>query len=195
MPRPKAGHDRDHEVRPDQGTARAARAGSGGAAGATGGGKTQPVAGGAQHVGVDRGDAEPGRLFLGASYAFGVVAGFALGLYGVVLVAEGPRPGGFLISVGLLLALFGNAGLAYLMRWLTGTRLGAMVVLAGWTPVVLALASSRTEGDVLLRASAAGYLFLLFGLLAPVVVAVVGQARRGLTALPPAARAPRAPSR
>ncbi|MCK9903832.1 hypothetical protein CC117_06385 [Parafrankia colletiae] len=144
---------------------------------------------------VASGPHAPGRVLLGGSYAFGVLAGFVLGLYGVVLVAAGPRPGGFLISVGLLMALIGNAGAALLVRWLTGTRLGAMIILVGWLPIVLALASSRTEGDLLLKASATGYLFLGIGVLTPVVVAVVGKARRGLTALPPMAAPPRVPSR
>ncbi|MEX5636490.1 DUF6113 family protein [Parafrankia sp. FMc2] len=144
---------------------------------------------------VTPGPHAPGRVFLSGSYAFGVLAGFVLGLYGVVLVAAGPRPGGFLISIGLLMALIGNAGAALLVRWLTGTRLGAMIILVGWLPIVLALASSRTEGDLLLKASATGYLFLGIGVLTPVVVAVVGKARRGLTALPPMAAPPRVPSR
>ncbi|WP_347280137.1 DUF6113 family protein [Frankia sp. CcI49] len=138
---------------------------------------------------------EPGRAFLVGSYVFGVIAGFVLGLYGVVLVASGPRPGGTLISVGLLLALIGNTGVPLLVRWLTGTRLGAMIPLIGWTPIVLALAASRTEGDLLLKATATGYLFLAIGVLAPVVVAVLGRARRGLTALPPVMERPRVPSR
>ncbi len=137
--------------------------------------------------------AEPGRAFLGVSYVFGVVAGLALGVYGVVLVPAGPRPGGTLISIGLLLALFGNTGVPFLVRWLTGTRLGAMIPLVGWIPAVLLLASSRTEGDLLLKATATGYLFLGIGVFAPVVVAVFGQARRGLTALP--ARPPTVPPR
>ncbi|ABW10323.1 hypothetical protein Franean1_0867 [Parafrankia sp. EAN1pec] len=136
---------------------------------------------------------EPHRAFLGVSYAFGIVAGLVLGVYGVVLVPSGPRPGGALISIGLLLALFGNTGVPFLVRWLTGTRLGAMIPLVGWIPVVLLLASSRTEGDLLLKATATGYLFLGIGVFAPVVVAVFGQARRGLTALPP--RPPTVPPR
>ncbi|MCK9893699.1 DUF6113 family protein [Frankia sp. AgB32] len=128
---------------------------------------------------------EPGRLFLGAAYVLGVVLGLGLGLYGVFLLPAGPGLGGTVIAVGLLLALFGNAAAALLVRWLTGTRLGPMTVLIGWVPVVLLFSAARPEGDLLLRANAAGYTFLLVGGLSPVVVTAVGRARRGLTALPP----------
>jgi hypothetical protein len=128
---------------------------------------------------------QPGRLFLGASYTLGVVLGVGLGLYGVFLLPAGPSLGGTVLSVGLLLALFGNAAAAALVRWLTGTRLGPMTVLIGWTPIVLLFAAARPEGDLLLRANAAAYVFLLVGGLSPIVVTVLGRARRGLTAIPP----------
>ncbi len=129
-------------------------------------------------------ECEPSRLFLGSAYTFGWLAGLALGFYGVFLVPAGPRPGGILMSAGVFLALVGNVGVAMLVRWLTGTRLGAMIVLAAWIPIVLVFASSRPEGDLLLRASTAGYLFLVIGATAPVVVAVIGSPRRGLSAIP-----------
>lgn len=131
---------------------------------------------------------EPGRVFLGFSYALGVVLGVGLGLYGVFLVPDGPRPGGTLLSVGLLLAVVGNGAAALLVRWLTGTRLGPATVLIGWMPVVLLLAASRPEGDLLLQSSATAYAFLLLGGLSPIVVAVLGGARRGFTVLPPPVR-------
>ncbi|WP_055864325.1 MULTISPECIES: DUF6113 family protein [unclassified Frankia] len=115
----------------------------------------------------------------------GIVLGVGLGLYGVFLVPDGPRPGGTLLSVGLLLALVGNGAAALLVRWLTGTRLGPATVLIGWMPVVLLLAASRPEGDLLLQSSATAYAFLLLGGLSPIVVAVLGGARRGFTVLPP----------
>ncbi|WP_308204576.1 DUF6113 family protein [Frankia sp. R82] len=130
-------------------------------------------------------ETEPGRVFLGGAYALGVVLGIGLGLYGVVFLADGPRPGDVLLSYGLGLALFGNSAAALLLRWLTGTRLGPMTVLIGWTPVVLLLASTRPEGDLMLTSSGNAYAFLLLGGLSPVVVTVLGRARRGLTALPP----------
>lgn len=123
-------------------------------------------------------------MFLGASYALGVVLGVGLGLYGVFLLPAGPDLGGTVLSVGLLLAVVGNAAAALLVRWLTGTRLGPVTVLLGWTPVVLLFAASRPEGDLLMRANATAYAFLLLGGLSPIVVAVAGRARRGLTALP-----------
>ncbi|MCK9875669.1 DUF6113 family protein [Frankia sp. Ag45/Mut15] len=124
-------------------------------------------------------------MFLGGAYALGVGLGVGLGLYGVVFLADGPRPAGVPLSYGLGLAVLGNTAAALLLRWLTGTRLGPMTVLIGWTPVVLLLASTRPEGDLMLRATASAYAFLLLGGLCPVVVTVLGRARRGLTALPP----------
>ncbi|AEH08351.1 hypothetical protein FsymDg_0839 [Candidatus Protofrankia datiscae] len=129
-------------------------------------------------------DLEMSRLFLGSAYTFGAFGGLALGLYGVFLVPAGPRPGGVLLSVGIAVAMVGNTGLAVLARWLTGTRLGAVIPLAGWVPIVLWLAAARPEGDLLLQAKAAGYLFMVLGALAPVVVAMIGLPPRGLSAVP-----------
>ncbi|OHV37875.1 MULTISPECIES: DUF6113 family protein [Pseudofrankia] len=129
--------------------------------------------------------AEPSRLFLGCAYAFGLLAGVVLGVYGVAAVPAGPRPGGTLLSLGLLLVVVGNVGVPILVRWLTGTRLGACIMLIGWTPVVLALGSTRGEGDLMLRASSTAYLFMGVGVVAPLLVAVLRPSRRGLTAFPP----------
>jgi hypothetical protein len=126
---------------------------------------------------------EPSRLFLGSAYTFGGLLGLVLGFYGVFLVPVGPRPGGIPLSVGVACALVGNGGAAMLVRWFTGTRLGAMIVLAGWVPIVLWFGSARPEGDLLVRASVTGYLFLVVGVVVPVVVAVVGPPRRGLFAI------------
>ncbi len=130
-------------------------------------------------------DPQPGRAFLTASYTLGVFLGVGLGLYGVFLVPAGPRPGGMLLSLGVLVALVGNGGAALLVRWLTGTRLGPTTVLIGWAVVVLLFASSRPEGDLLLRASGFGYAFLLLEALSPIAVIVLAGARRGLAVLPP----------
>jgi hypothetical protein len=130
-------------------------------------------------------EAEPGRVFLGASYALGVVLGVGLGLYGVFLLPAGPAVGSTVLSIGLLFALVGNTAAAVLVRWLTGTRLGPVTVLIGWIPIVLMFAATRPEGDLLVRSSGTAYAFLLLGGLAPIVAAVVGRVRRGLTALPP----------
>ncbi len=129
---------------------------------------------------------EPSRLFLGSAYLFGGLAGLALGFFGVFLVPAGPRLGGVLLSVGVALAAVGNAGLAALVRWFTGTRLGSMIVMVGWIPVVLWFGSSRPEGDLVVEANATGYMFLVVGSVVPVVVAMIGSPRRGLLALPPA---------
>ncbi|WP_311447548.1 DUF6113 family protein [Frankia nepalensis] len=129
----------------------------------------------------------PSWVFLGVAYLFALVAGVLLAVYGVVSVPVGLRFSGLFVSLGVLVAGVGNTGVSLLTRWLTGTRLGPVIVLVGWVPVALALGSARPEGDLMLRATLSGYLFLGVGLLAPIVVAVVGPARRGLTAftLPP----------
>lgn len=131
---------------------------------------------------------EPGPVYLGFAYAFGVLLGLILGLYGAFLVPAGPRPGGFLLSYGVALAAVGNPLAAMLVRSLTGTRLGAMTVLIGWAPVAVWFGTSRPEGDLILQGDAKGYLFLAVGALAPVAVAVIGRTSRGLTALPPSVR-------
>jgi hypothetical protein len=128
---------------------------------------------------------EPGRAFLAGTYTFGVLSGVALALYGVFAVPAGPRLGTVLLSLGVCLAVVGNVAMALFLRWLAGTRLGATAVLIGWVPTVVLLGTERPEGDLILQATTTGYLFLGLGALAPVVVAVFGQPRRGLTALPP----------
>jgi len=135
-------------------------------------------------LGASRPPHEPSRLFLGCAYAFGLLAGVILGVYGVAAVPAGPRLGNTLLSLGVLLAVVGNVGIPVLVRWLTGTRLGACIMLVSWVPVVLALGSSRGEGDLMLRSSSTAYLFLGAGVLAPILVAVMLPSRRGLTAFP-----------
>ena len=130
----------------------------------------------------------PGYPYLGFAYALGLLLGVILGLYGAFLVPAGPRPGGVLLSYGVVLVLVGNTGAALLVRWLTGTRLGAMTVLIGWAPVVVWLGTSRPEGDLVLQGDGKGYLFLGVGAVAPIAVAVIGRTSRGLTALPPPLR-------
>src|SRR5262245_50161513 len=130
--------------RPSTGPRPPSPGGAGG--GAVGGPPQAPIA--ARVTGLapaGRWPVNPPRPFLAGAYAFGLVAGVILGVYGVAWVPEGLRFGGVFLSGGMLLALFGNAGLALLVRWLTGTRLGAVTVLVGWAPVVLALGSSRPE--------------------------------------------------
>jgi hypothetical protein len=128
---------------------------------------------------------DPGPVYLGFAYALALLFGLVLGLYGSFLVPAGPRLGGWLLSYGVVLALIGNPGAAMAARAFTGTRLGAMTVLIGWAPVAVWLGTSRPEGDLVLQGDGKGYLFLAIGALAPIVVAVVGRTRRGLTALPP----------
>jgi Family of unknown function (DUF6113) len=129
---------------------------------------------------LTRQPAEPSRAFLAAAYTFAVVLGAALGLYGAFLAPAGPRLGGLLLSIGVGLAVVGNGGAALLLAVLTGTRLGACMLLFGWAPVVLWFGSGRPEGDLVLPAGTTSYVFLIAGIFVPVVVSVTVRPTRGL---------------
>jgi hypothetical protein len=109
--------------------------------------------------------ARPARV---ASYA-------ALGVLGVcvagagALVQDGWFPG------GLLLGLAGCAALFYGGMKATGTRLGAVVPAVVWLVVVIALSTSRPEGDFLFAAGVGPYIYLLGGAMVAVICATVPQ--------------------
>jgi hypothetical protein len=126
------------------------------------------------------GPPEPSRAFLAGAYTFAVILGAALGLYGAFLAPAGPRIGGLLLSVGVTLAVVGNGGGTLLLAYLTGTRLGAGLLLLGWAPVALWFGGGRPEGDIVLPSNSTSYAFLVAGIFVPVVVAVVVRPRRGM---------------
>jgi hypothetical protein len=130
------------------------------------------------------------RPYLVAAYTFLLLAGIGFGVVGSFLVPAGPRVGGLLLSYGVAVGLGGNAGLAVLGLWLTRARMGALLPLLGWGPVVMWLGSRRAEGDLILTGSAEAYVFLFAGAIAPVAVAILGRPTRGFTGLPTPVPAP-----
>jgi hypothetical protein len=149
-------------------------------------------AGGSGTPGAAPSDDEFTRPYLLAAYAFLLLAGIGFGVVGAFLVPAGPRIGAVLLSYGVAVGLVGNAGLSLLGLWLTRTRMGALLLLLGWGPVVIWLGTRRTEGDLILTGRAEAYVFLFAGALAPVAVAVLGRPTRGVTGMPapPPRRAP-----
>ncbi|WP_107474064.1 DUF6113 family protein [Streptomyces sp. TP-A0874] len=106
-----------------------------------------------------------------------VVAGLLVGGAGA-LVQGAWFPG------GLLLALLGIGALCYGGVRLTGTRTGGVAPAGGWLLAVLALTTSRPEGDFLFASGFGSYTFLLGGMALAVICATIP--RLPLTAEPPA---------
>ncbi len=95
-------------------------------------------------------------LLLVTAAAAGAVAGL-LGSF-VHAIAPAGLPLGLLLGAALSAAVFVTAGLAL-------GRPGAVTAAVGWLVLVLALATQRPEGDLVVTGSAAGYLWLLGGTL------------------------------
>jgi hypothetical protein len=95
----------------------------------------------------------------GAAYGMLGAAGALLGVLGSLYQggAVGPVP---VAAVGLGLLNFGVFRLA---GWAMSSRLGAAIPAAAWLVVVFVLASKRTEGDLVIQASTASYVFLIGG--------------------------------
>lgn len=75
--------------------------------------------------------------------------GAVLGVWSVLLVPTGPRVGGHVLSVGVVVAVLGN--LVFVRVALrASTPLGGVLLLAGWAAVVLVAAGRRANGSVLL---------------------------------------------
>ncbi len=116
----------------------------------------------------------------GGAYGVLAVGGAVIGLTGSFYQAVeiGPIPVPAIAFVLLNLGAFRLAG------WAMGTRLGAVVPAVGWMLVVIFLSSRRPEGDLVVGASAGGYVFLLGGSIAAVLaVARTRSARHWL--IPP----------
>ena len=101
----------------------------------------------------------------GGAYGVLAVGGAVLGLLGSFYhaVGVGPLP---VLAIAFALLNFGTLRLA---GWAMGTRLGAVIPGLGWLLVVIFLSSKRPEGDLVISASAAGYVFLLGGAIAAVI--------------------------
>lgn len=110
-----------------------------------------------------------------ATYTVLAVLGLILGVAGafqhaIYLGADTP-----VAAIGWLVLLFAALyGMGRLMR----SKLGALVPGVGWILVSTLLAGQRTEGDLVIAANTAGYLYL-YGGFAAVVLAVMLVPSRG----------------
>ncbi len=96
----------------------------------------------------------------------------------------GARPFGVPLPVSAALAVVGNLVLGVAGARTLGSRTGAVVPAALWVLIVLALASSRSEGDVVVPDSFRGLAFLLLGTLAAAAPLGLNLDRRRPTATP-----------
>ncbi|MEO3812002.1 DUF6113 family protein [Sphaerisporangium sp. B11E5] len=109
----------------------------------------------------------------GLAYAVLFVLGVVFGV--VAGLAHSWDPGGGiplvpLVPIGLCLALF---GLLYGAGRLMASKLGAFVPGMGWMLVALLFAVQRPEGDLVIAANAAGYWYLLAGVVALVAAVLL----------------------
>lgn len=109
--------------------------------------------------------------------------GFLGGVVGAFFVPAGPRVGGVLLSVGVVLALVGVPALARFSAWVSGERLVGIAPVAGF--LLAASLAQQLDGDqiVLPTGSAApdylaSWVFLLGGALTG-GLALAGSHRRG----------------
>jgi hypothetical protein len=129
-------------------------------------------------------DDEPSPAFLAVAYAVLLVLGAVLALLGTFLLAAGPRSGATLVlPVGLLIAVVGHPVAGWLGLRLTGTRAGTLTPLLGWCLVVLPLSSGTSGGDVVLPSSLLSIAYLLLGIGAYGLVALVTRPTRGRSAV------------
>jgi hypothetical protein len=105
--------------------------------------------------------------------ALGLVAlGFVVGAGGCFLQARTVEVG-VRWPVGALLVLLVLAAVGLSAGLLARSRLGPVMVTAGWVISVLVFLASRPEGDVVIGANLPGYLYLLGGVFVLGVVCVV----------------------
>ncbi|MFD7614478.1 DUF6113 family protein [Streptomyces sp. NPDC059828] len=108
---------------------------------------------------------KPGRI---AGYVGLLVLGFVVGAAGSLVQAAW-------FPAGLLLALFGCAGLFYGGVRAAGTQFGALVPAGGWMAAVLLLSAGRPEGDGLFAGGLGEILFLLGGVALAVICATMSR--------------------
>lgn len=99
--------------------------------------------------------------------------GILLALYGGFLVPRGPRPGGHLLSVGVLVAVVGNIVAVRLGARAAG-RYGGITPLVGWVLTAFTLTVQRPSGSLVLAGgnlSTSTLLFLALGALAGALAA------------------------
>lgn len=96
-----------------------------------------------------------------------------LAVLGAVVAVAGAVVQGGLFPGGLLLGLAGTAALFLGGSRLTGTRAGAGVPAAAWLLMVIALTTSRAEGDAVFPATVGPYLYLMLGAMSGVICATL----------------------
>ncbi len=97
---------------------------------------------------------------------FGLVVVLACELAVWEAFLVGARPWGVAVPVSAFLAVVGNVSLGVAGARALGSRAGAVVPGVLWLAIVLGLASSRPEGDVVVPDTLRGLSFLLLGTLA-----------------------------
>lgn len=102
--------------------------------------------------------------------------GVLLGLYGAFLVPSGPRIGGHVVSVGVIIAVVGNV-LGALLGGRAAGRFGGAALFVGWLITAFTLSVQRPSGTVVLPGSGDlaldALLFLLLGAAAGAIAAAL----------------------
>lgn len=96
-----------------------------------------------------------------------------LAVLGVAVAAAGALVQSGWFPFGLLLALAATVSLFLAGTRLTGTRAGAGVPAGAWLLAVIALTTSRPEGDAVFAADLGPYLYLMAGALSGVICATL----------------------
>lgn len=91
------------------------------------------------------------------------VAGAVAGVVGSYVHDVSVEVLGLGLPVGLLVGLGTTAAVCLLAGWLVGNRLAVLAPAAAWFVPVLVLSTRRPEGDLVIAARPAGYVFLLGG--------------------------------
>ncbi|WP_052851556.1 DUF6113 family protein [Streptomyces avicenniae] len=112
-----------------------------------------------------------------------IAAYVLLGVLGALAGVAGSLIQGGWFPLGLLLGLAGAAGLFWGGALATRSRAGAGAPAAGWALAVLALTSSRPQGDFVFAAGAGSYLFLLGGMAVAGAAATLAPSERPLFAV------------
>jgi FtsH-binding integral membrane protein len=92
-----------------------------------------------------------------------VLVAVVVAVAGAFVHAATARIGPFPLPYGLVLALLGLAALLWLAHAAARTRLGTVLVAAGWLLPVVVLAQGRAAGDVVIQGDVRGLAFLLAG--------------------------------
>jgi len=121
-----------------------------------------------------------------ATYLLVLVLSVELAVWGAFTVLL--RVGGQPVPLGIAVAVVGNVVLGTWGGRVLGRRAGAIGPGLVWLVVVLQLASTRPEGDLVVVSGLRGFAFLIAGAVAALTVALRSPARRD-----PAPRGPAGP--